>query len=168
VAPKSARDLLNAEFQNLSTERRSQLDAVDVSEPSRKRAKHHFDDDDLDALAGMASSKAPPTDYERWIKLEDVVTDDVLVWWKGHESDFPLLAVLARRYLAIPASSASSERVFSVLKSLATEKRVRMSPETLCQLLFVKSTSHQSAKCIQKFTCCQWQARVQSRAEPEP
>ena len=35
--------------------------------------------------------------------------DDPLQWWKFHENDFPLLSQYARRYLAIPASSAPTE-----------------------------------------------------------
>ena len=37
---------------------------------------------------------------------------DPLAWWKMHDGQFPTIAKLARKYLAIPASSATSERVF--------------------------------------------------------
>ena len=40
---------------------------------------------------------------------------DILQWWKKHNTALPLLATLARVILAIPASSAKSEKVFSVL-----------------------------------------------------
>jgi hAT family C-terminal dimerisation region len=79
--------------------------------------------------------------------LEDEHRDtDVLEWWKRHESDFPALAILAKRYLAIPASSAPSERIFSKLKNTATAKRHNLSPQTLCQLLFV--AAHQDSLSI--------------------
>ena len=39
---------------------------------------------------------------------------DICQWWKMYESTFPMLARMARMILAIPASSAKSERVFSV------------------------------------------------------
>ena len=41
---------------------------------------------------------------------------DPLAWWKMYDGQFPPIAKLARKYLAIPASSAPSERVFSRAK----------------------------------------------------
>lgn len=38
---------------------------------------------------------------------------DPLNWWSVHASNYPVLAMLAKKYLCIPASSSSSERVFS-------------------------------------------------------
>ena len=56
---------------------------------------------------------------------------------RSHGTRFSTLAVLARRYLAMPASSAASERLFSRLKLTATAARDNFDPRTLCQLLFV-------------------------------
>jgi len=39
--------------------------------------------------------------------------EDPLAWWRTHEILFPKLAKLAKKFLAIPASSAPSERAFS-------------------------------------------------------
>ena len=39
--------------------------------------------------------------------------DDPLQWWNRHKAHFPTLAKLARCYLAIPAMSIPSERIFS-------------------------------------------------------
>jgi hypothetical protein len=39
--------------------------------------------------------------------------EDVLAWWKKHSTIFPQLAHLALALLSIPASSTTSERVFS-------------------------------------------------------
>jgi hypothetical protein len=38
---------------------------------------------------------------------------DPLMWWKQHQQEFPRLARMARQYLAVPSSSASSETLFS-------------------------------------------------------
>ncbi len=37
----------------------------------------------------------------------------ILSWWRSHENVYPTLAALAKTYLALPASPAPSERVFS-------------------------------------------------------
>ena len=45
----------------------------------------------------------------------DITQDvDVLVWWRDvGQARFPRITVMARQFLAIPASSATAERVFS-------------------------------------------------------
>jgi len=45
--------------------------------------------------------------------MEVVTTGNTLVWWKRNSILYPNLAALARKYLAIQATSASSERIFS-------------------------------------------------------
>lgn len=64
---------------------------------------------------------------------------DVLLWWKNNASKYPLLAALSRFMLAIPASSAPSERLFSVAGSTVTDKRNSLKPSTLNNVLFLRS-----------------------------
>jgi hypothetical protein len=54
--------------------------------------------------------------------------DDPLPWWKFHENGFPLLSQYGRRHLAIPANSASTERLFSKAGQIVTAKRVYLKP----------------------------------------
>jgi hypothetical protein len=65
-----------------------------------------------------------------------------LQWWKDHKVDYPILAKLARRYLAIPATSAPCERVFSSSGNIITEKLSRLDPDTAQQLLFFIHENH--------------------------
>jgi len=48
--------------------------------------------------------------------------DDPLCWWRVNGSRFPHLQHLAKKYLAIPATSTPSERVFSVA-GIVVDKR---------------------------------------------
>ena len=49
--------------------------------------------------------------------------DNPLLWWsKEREMLYPLVAKLAKKYLAIPASTAPSERVLSVAKNIYRRK----------------------------------------------
>ena len=51
---------------------------------------------------------------ERYLAAPVVDSDeDVLKWWSRHADIYPALARLARAYLAIPATSAAVERLFS-------------------------------------------------------
>lgn len=62
---------------------------------------------------------------------------DALKWWKDHETKFPLVAQLAKKYMCIPASSACSERVFSTAGNLITAKRSCLLPENVSMLVFL-------------------------------
>ena len=44
------------------------------------------------------------------------VWNNPLPWWCLHEPEFPTISVLARHVLAVPASEAPCERVFSALE----------------------------------------------------
>ena len=70
-------------------------------------------------------------------ELTDDATTDPLKWWKKWGSKFPNLAQLARRYLAMPATSAPVERLFSVAGLVATAKRSRLAPSTVSLLVFL-------------------------------
>lgn len=56
---------------------------------------------------------------------------DILAWWKSMSLQFPGLAKVAREYLAIPGSSASSERAFSAGGNMITKKRASLATSTV-------------------------------------
>lgn len=59
-------------------------------------------------------------------------------WWLVHgRNKFPVLSKLACRIFAIPTSSASSERVWSVFSLIHTKKRCRLKNETVNKLVYV-------------------------------
>ncbi len=90
------------------------------------------------AVAAAASAQRSINDeIDQYLALEelDVATLD---WWKENCARFPHVAILARKYLAIPCSSAPAERVFSQAKVLYARSRWRMAPETLSHLVFLR------------------------------
>ena len=64
---------------------------------------------------------------------------DLLLWWRANMQQFPMLAKVAQYILAIPASSAESERVFSASSNTITQKRTQLLPSNLNGLLIIKS-----------------------------
>ena len=62
----------------------------------------------------------------------------VLAWWKKHKNLLPILSTMARAVLAVPASSAKSERVFSTGANVVTKKRSRMLPPKVEQTIIIK------------------------------
>ena len=63
--------------------------------------------------------------------------NDPLVWWKEHEKQFPNIAILAKALLAIPATSASSERVFSVAGLTVSKNRARLSSSIFASMVYM-------------------------------
>jgi hypothetical protein len=60
-----------------------------------------------------------------------------LNWWKLNQTKYKLLSEVALRLLCIPATSAPSERVFSVAGLTIAKDRARMAPQTANELIFL-------------------------------
>ncbi len=65
-------------------------------------------------------------------------TENPLEWWKAHVQIFPNLFKLARKYLAIPATSVSSERLFSDAGNLINAQRTCLNTNLVEKMLFLK------------------------------
>jgi hypothetical protein len=62
---------------------------------------------------------------------------DPLEWWRCH-TNFKLLSLVAKRILCIPATSASSERVFSDAGNIISDERSRLAPDVASSLILLK------------------------------
>ena len=60
-------------------------------------------------------------------------------YWKINNNRFPLLSILARCYLAIPATSAAIESVFSISNNIITKSRNRLEPSLVKEIILLKS-----------------------------
>ena len=61
-----------------------------------------------------------------------------LKWWRENEKSYPTIKHLARKYLCIPASTASSERMFSITGILVNKHRNRLSAGSVTHMMFLK------------------------------
>lgn len=66
---------------------------------------------------------------------------NILSWWKTHQELYPILAQMARDYLAIMASSVPVERLFSAASLIMTKNRCAMKSESLRARLCVNAWS---------------------------
>lgn len=63
--------------------------------------------------------------------------DNILDGWKARNNILATMAKLAIRILAIPATSAASERAFSATGRVIEERRSYLKAETIDALLFL-------------------------------
>lgn len=96
------------------------------STPSRKRHRSVLISEVDDYLA------EPCTD----------MSDNPLAFWQINANKFPHLSNLAIRHLAIPATSAPVERLFSIAGKLFRPERCRLNDKTVEQLMMIKCNSN--------------------------
>ncbi|XP_047093157.1 zinc finger BED domain-containing protein RICESLEEPER 2-like isoform X1 [Lolium rigidum] len=64
------------------------------------------------------------------VPLREDDSFDVLKWWKRNVENYPVLARMARDFLAIPLSSVASESTFSTAGMIINKHRSSLNPET--------------------------------------
>lgn len=109
-----------------------------VSESNQQAALHH-EDSEFAQILQQRASKHHRNDFDRYIEIpNDVHISSSLEWWKKNKSLYPDLAKMARDVLAVPASSSSVERMFSISGKIATWQRNRLNPRTIRNLMVYK------------------------------
>lgn len=64
---------------------------------------------------------------------------NIMSWWRNQSAKLPRLSQIARYILSVPASSAPSERNFSVAGLTVSKLRNKLSPKNVDDLLFLRS-----------------------------
>nr|XP_054591578.1 E3 SUMO-protein ligase ZBED1-like [Nothobranchius furzeri] len=98
---------------------------------------HTFTDNEAAVQNKTSYSRAEEEVYNYCRAPSLPLTEDPLNWWHGHEFTFPLLSKLSKRYLRIPGTSVSAERVFSTAGDVVTAKRSTLKPEHVDHLVFL-------------------------------
>jgi len=78
-------------------------------------------------------------DTYKGLPRPDSSNSDILKWWEAHAKMIPLLSQVARKYLAIPLTSASSERVFSAAGNVVTDARTKLDPKNVDKIVYLKT-----------------------------
>lgn len=120
------------------------MDSVEDAMPIAGQKRHASSDDDFLDEFGPKRPRAPDDEVDTYLKedVERIHPSDVLNWWKNKSDKFPRLSRLARKLLAIPATSAASESVFSRAGRTVTDLRSSLSPENVRHLLFLHCNRH--------------------------
>jgi len=84
------------------------------------------------SFQGLKRRRTEESRLERYVMAPVADGDvDVLRRWRSHSDVYPCLAHIARDYLAIPATRASAERVFSGGADLITDKQESLNEDTI-------------------------------------
>ncbi len=68
----------------------------------------------------------------------DDAFNDPLKWWKENCAEYLYVANIAHKYLAIPATSAPSERVWSHLARIVSLRRAHLSDDLVGRMMYLK------------------------------
>lgn len=122
---------------------------------SARADQEERDDDSTDMFAGLALFTSAPLAVTNATTVKDQLKQyrglpdlkhsekkpgNPLLWWQHNEHRAPIVAQGARRLLCIPATSASSERVFSTAGQVVDDKRTALKPENAGRLVFLKGS----------------------------
>ena len=69
-------------------------------------------------------------------------SENPLIWWKYNCEKYPNLAIVAKKYLCVPATSVPSERVFSTAGDILTAQRSSLKAQYVDMLIFLKKNWH--------------------------
>ena len=64
-------------------------------------------------------------------------TDDPFLWWRRRRLEYPFMARLVRKYLAVQGTSTAAERVMSRLGLVLTKRKQRMIGDLFSKIMFL-------------------------------
>lgn len=85
-----------------------------------------------------ATCNAELARYRSAVGMRMELGNDPLQWWLLRKDQFPILFGMAEQYLAIPAMSAPSERLWSIASPIVTIRRAKLSSEIVANIMFLK------------------------------
>ena len=103
-----------------------------TEEPPKKKKRFlghglDFSDDDLDER-----------ELESYLSEKKLKGDgDPLLWWNLHKEEYPNLARLARKYLAVQGTATPAERIMSRLGEILSKRRLAMKGDLFSKIMFL-------------------------------
>ena len=116
-----------------------------VAEPVTKKPRlfelpSDTSDSDDEPLVQPSSASLAVQRYKAELQLD--AEQCPLEWWKIHAGSHPVIASLARMYLATPATTVPCERLFSVSGNIVSKKRASLTPTNVDKLVCLNNWLH--------------------------
>ena len=124
LQPQSQEDTVEV-IDNLPIDQSYQTSESQNDPPAKRRKLSRLLDKSRPMSSGNENSSLSPKDkisheLERYLQTPQLDTDDnPLLWWKGNQQ-MPVLALMAKKFLCICASSSASERTFNTSGNIIT------------------------------------------------
>ncbi|XP_026465962.1 zinc finger BED domain-containing protein 1-like [Ctenocephalides felis] len=123
------------------------IEEAENNEPLSVPSNHNIDDEiwenfDMRVVQTIeqTSISLPERLLQEYINLPYLNRkQDPVQFWEERKNIYPALYKMAKKYLCIPATSVPSERLFSKAGMLTNQRRNRLQPNKLNQLLFLNS-----------------------------
>lgn len=117
-------------------------DQVEIMPPPAKKKEKSlacfFKQSTATTISTLTRREAIETELSSYLQSVNAESDtNPLKWWKEHETLFPALSHLAKKYLLVPATSSPSERVFSCSGNIVTCHRASLKLEAVDRLVFL-------------------------------
>lgn len=98
----------------------------------------HSSDGDDQAPASVSLNELILSEISRYkAKPLLALNEKILDWWQSHGPRYPNLKKMAKKYLAIVATSVPSERLFSTAGNIINAKRSSLDPSNVEKLIFL-------------------------------
>lgn len=123
---------------------RNLMEQIPIEPSSSRRASTSSTSTLESAISSYLNQSDEVDEVERYIRLTHFAdtSKNPALWWFEHKSEFPVLSKIGIAIHAVPASSTSSERAFSDSGSVLTERRVNLKPESVEDILILRSDSN--------------------------
>lgn len=113
---------------------------IQVAKKPKRDSLLDYNDSSSDSNGTSPGVDRVEREISRYKTEEEIDSNgDPLMWWKLNHHRFPILSILARRFLCITATSVPCERIFSDAGVVVNRRRCALDPNNVECLLFLHS-----------------------------
>ena len=136
---RTTTDALESRLDDLPLKRPETESRSDQETPAKRRK--------LDFLSYDSPDRSAQDELQCYLAEKMVPDCEPLHWWRKNEHRFPQIALVARRVLAVPATSVPSERIFSAAGLLINKLRNRLSSDIVDKIIFLNKNHVNISAC---------------------